>query len=110
MVFLFVCSQLAVRASTRNLRDDGSGKPALAPGNGITPKHKADEKWHQGNAGDGSGLSVTASAQQAVSLVPQLQPLQQHPQPLVLCRALYNFNPEEINLEDSQYCLSFFKV
>ncbi|CAB1458776.1 unnamed protein product [Pleuronectes platessa] len=73
------------------------------------PKHKADEKWHQGNAGDGSGLSVTASAQQAVTPVPQLQPLQQHPQPLVLCRALYNFNPEDVNLEDSKYCLSFFK-
>ncbi|XP_060936079.1 E3 ubiquitin-protein ligase SH3RF1 [Limanda limanda] len=103
-------SELAVRASTRNLREEGSGKPVLAPGNGFTPpKHKADEKWHQGNAGDGSGLSVTASAQQALTPVPQLQPLQQHPQPLVLCRALYNFNPEDMNLEDSKYCLSFFK-
>ncbi|XP_053284864.1 E3 ubiquitin-protein ligase SH3RF1 isoform X2 [Pleuronectes platessa] len=98
-------SELANRASTRNLRDDGSGK--VSPG--FTPKHKADEKWHQGNAGDGSGVSVTASAQQAVTPVPQLQPLQQHPQPLVLCRALYNFNPEDVNLEDSKYCLSFFK-
>nr|XP_019958888.1 PREDICTED: putative E3 ubiquitin-protein ligase SH3RF2 [Paralichthys olivaceus] len=102
-------SELAVRSSTRNQRDDGAGKPALAPGNGITQKHKADEKWHQGNAGDGSGWSVTASAQQAVPQVPQLQPLQQHPQPLFLCRALYNFNPEEMNLEDSKYCLSFLK-
>ncbi|KAM7417833.1 hypothetical protein PAMA_017468 [Pampus argenteus] len=30
-------------------------------------------------------------------------------QPLALCRALYDFNPEEMNLEDNKYCLSFLK-
>lgn len=79
------------------------------PGNSITPKHKVDENWLQGEAGDSGGVSVTANALQAVSQMPQLQPLQQH-QPPALCRALCNFNPEEMNLEDSKYCLSFLKV
>ncbi|XP_034037322.1 E3 ubiquitin-protein ligase SH3RF2 [Thalassophryne amazonica] len=37
-----------------------------------------------------------------------LQP-HQEPQLLALCRAVYDFDPEEMNLEDSQYCLSFLK-
>ncbi len=93
----------------RNQQGDSSGELVLTPGNGITPKHKVDENWHYGNGGDSSGASVTASALQAVSQMPQLQPLQQ-PQPPALCRALYDFNPEEMNLEDSKYCLSFLKV
>uniref|UniRef100_A0A3P8WGE3 RING-type domain-containing protein n=1 Tax=Cynoglossus semilaevis TaxID=244447 RepID=A0A3P8WGE3_CYNSE len=46
-----------------------------------------------------------------VRLLESLQgsPLQQSPS-LALCRALCNFNPEEMNLEDSKYCLSFLKV
>ncbi|XP_018531230.1 E3 ubiquitin-protein ligase SH3RF2 [Lates calcarifer] len=101
-------SELAVRASMRNQRGDASGEPVLMPGNSITPKHKVDENWLQGEAGDSGGVSVTANALQAVSQMPQLQPLQQH-QPPALCRALCNFNPEEMNLEDSKYCLSFLK-
>lgn len=103
-------SQLAARSSMRNNRGgDASGELVLMPGNSIASKHKVDENWHQGNACDSGGVSVTASALQAVSQIPQLQPLQ-HSQPLALCRALYNFNPEEMNLEDSKYCLSFLKV
>ncbi|XP_023258829.1 putative E3 ubiquitin-protein ligase SH3RF2 [Seriola lalandi dorsalis] len=101
-------NELAGRASMRKQRGDTSGEPVLMPGNSITSKHKTDENWHQGNACDSSSVSVTASALQAVSQMPQLQPLQQS-QPLALCRALYNFNPEEMNLEDSKYCLSFLK-
>ncbi|KAI3351835.1 hypothetical protein L3Q82_020677, partial [Scortum barcoo] len=101
-------SELAPRASMRNRRGNSSGELVPAPGNGITSKHKVDESWHRGDGGDSSGASVPASAMQAASQMPQLQPLQQS-QPPALCRALYDFNPEEMNLEDSKYCLSFLK-
>lgn len=83
------------------MRYQREDSPVLTPGNSITLKYKVDD----GNAGDSSGPSVTASMLQAVSQMPQLQS-----QPLTLCRALYDFNPEEMNLEDSKYCLSFLKV
>ncbi|AWP12227.1 putative E3 ubiquitin-protein ligase SH3RF2 [Scophthalmus maximus] len=93
-----VHSELPVRALSRNQPGDVSGKPVLlAHGNSIMRKQKVDENWHQGNG-----------AQQAVDQMPQLQPLQQ-PQQLVFCRALYNFKPEEMNVDDSKYCLSFLK-
>ncbi|XP_059202839.1 E3 ubiquitin-protein ligase SH3RF2 [Centropristis striata] len=101
-------NELGLRALMRNQRGDSSGELVLMPANSITPKHKVDENWHHGNAGDGSGGSVTGSALQAVSQMPQLQPLQQS-QPPALCRALLDFNPEERNLEDSKYYLSFLK-
>lgn len=91
----------------RNQRGDLSGELVLTPANSITPKHKVDENWHHGNGGDSSGAPVAASSLQAVSQMPQLQPLQQS-QPPALCRALYDFKPEE--MEDSKYCLSFLKV
>ncbi|XP_070692981.1 E3 ubiquitin-protein ligase SH3RF2 [Pempheris klunzingeri] len=100
-------NELAPRALMRSQRGDSSGELVLTPGNSITPQHKAEENWH-GNGGDSSGASVTASTLQAVSQMPQLQPLQQS-QPPALCRALYDFKPEEMNLEDSKYCLSFLK-
>lgn len=93
----------------QNQRGDASGELVLTPGNSIAPKHKVEESWHRGSGGDSSGVSVNVGALQAGNQIPLLQPLQQS-QPLALCRALYNFNPEEMKLEDSKYCLSFLKV
>ncbi|XP_041653090.1 E3 ubiquitin-protein ligase SH3RF1 [Cheilinus undulatus] len=102
-------NELALRDLMRNQRADFSGELILSLGNGNTLKHKADENWqHLGNFTDSSSVSVSAGALQAISQIPQLQPLQQSPAP-ALCRALFDFNPEEMNLEDSQYCLSFLK-
>ncbi|XP_027142789.1 E3 ubiquitin-protein ligase SH3RF1 isoform X2 [Larimichthys crocea] len=101
-------SELALRAPLHIQRGDSSGEPVLTPGNSITPKQKVDENWLHGNAADSSGASVTASTLQAASQMPQLQPLQQSQHP-ALCRALFDFNPEEMNLEDSKCCLSFLK-
>lgn len=110
MWFFFLSApQLALRAPLHIQRGDSSGEPVLTPGNSITPKQKVDENWLHGNAADSSGASVTASTLQAASQMPQLQPLQQSQHP-ALCRALFDFNPEEMNLEDSKCCLSFLKV
>ncbi|XP_034545042.1 E3 ubiquitin-protein ligase SH3RF2 [Notolabrus celidotus] len=90
-------------------RDDPSRELILSLGNSITPKLKANENWHhQGNVPDISGLSVNDGTLQAIKQMPPQQLLQQS-QPPALCRALFDFNPGEMNLEDSKYCLSFLK-
>ncbi|XP_071773026.2 E3 ubiquitin-protein ligase SH3RF2 isoform X1 [Centroberyx gerrardi] len=95
-------NEVAARASYSH-RGDALGELVLTPGNSITQKHKAEENWHHGD-----GDSSTANMLQGVSQMPQLQSLQQS-QPLALCRALYDFNPKEMDLEDCKYCLSFLK-
>ncbi|KAM9310624.1 E3 ubiquitin-protein ligase SH3RF2 [Pholidichthys leucotaenia] len=96
-------SEAALRASVYNHYSDVSGELVLTPDNNIASKYKVDENWQ---FGDGSSASVTAL--QAVDQKPQLQSLQQS-QPPALCRALCDFNPEDMNMEESKYCLSFLK-
>lgn len=96
--------QASPRGTMYGYGGDLSGELVLSPGNAITPKHKADDDWHASNSS-----SASVSALQAVSQTPQLQPLQQFQVP-ALCRALCDFNPEEMNLEDSKYFLSFLEV
>ncbi|KAF3693796.1 putative E3 ubiquitin-protein ligase SH3RF2 [Channa argus] len=92
--------EVAVRTSFGNQRGDMTGDQHLTPGN--------SKNWHYANTGDRSSASATASTLQAISQMPQLQPLQPS-QPLALCRAIYDFKPEEIHSEDSKYCLGFLK-
>lgn len=77
-------NELAHKASMRNQRGDAAAEPAPAS--------------------TGRGASAAGGSQQAVSQMPPMQS-----QPPALCRALYDFNPEESNLEDSKYGLSFVK-
>ncbi|XP_029917816.1 E3 ubiquitin-protein ligase SH3RF2 [Myripristis murdjan] len=90
-------SEAAGRA-LHSLQGDTPGELVLAPGSNITLKHKVDETWHRRD-GDGGGGSVTSNMLLGVS----------QSQPLALCRALYDFNPKETDLEDCKYCLSFLK-
>jgi len=84
-----------------------SGEPVFTPANSMSLSPKVDDDWHHEDTGDSNRASV--GGLQAVSQTPQLQPLEQlQLQPL--CRALYDFNPEGMNVEDSKYCLSFLKV
>ncbi|KAM4554552.1 E3 ubiquitin-protein ligase SH3RF2 [Odontesthes bonariensis] len=99
-------SEAALRASMYSQRRDMSGEPVFTPPNSMSLSPKVDDDWHHEDTGDSNRASV--SGLQAVSQTPQLQPLEQ-PQPQPLCRALYDFNPEEMNVEDSKYCLSFLK-
>lgn len=85
------------------------GDPSGDPGPGITAKHKVDENRHQGGGGDSGGAFVTGGSLQTSSQAPEVEPLQLS-QPPALCRALYDFNPKDTNLEDSKCCLSFLKV
>ncbi|KAM6923646.1 E3 ubiquitin-protein ligase SH3RF2 [Xenentodon cancila] len=78
----------------------------IAPSSSIPPHHKVEDSWHNEDTGDSSRASVDAL--QAGSQAAQLQPLHQA-QPLALCKALRDFDPEEMTREDSKYCLSFLK-
>nr|XP_046261934.1 E3 ubiquitin-protein ligase SH3RF1 [Scatophagus argus]XP_046261935.1 E3 ubiquitin-protein ligase SH3RF1 [Scatophagus argus]XP_046261937.1 E3 ubiquitin-protein ligase SH3RF1 [Scatophagus argus] len=100
--------ELALRAPMHYQQGESSGELVLTPANSIALKPKVNVDGLRGNASDSSGVAAAANTLQAVSQVPQVQPLQ-HSQPPALCRALYNFIPEEMNLEDSRCCLSFLK-
>ncbi|KAM4621144.1 E3 ubiquitin-protein ligase SH3RF2 [Polymixia lowei] len=96
-------SEVGARALYNHKRDT-LGELALVPGQDIAPRHNLDENWHRGDINDSSG-SVAVGMLQGVN---QPQSLQQS-KPLALCRALYDFNPKEMDLEDYRYCLSFLK-
>lgn len=94
---------------THNQRADPPRELILTLGNSYAPTLTADENWHHhGTVPDISGVSVNASTLQAVNQMPPLQ-LHQQSQPLALCRALFDFNSGEMNLEDRKYCLNFLK-
>ncbi|XP_041847116.1 E3 ubiquitin-protein ligase SH3RF2 [Melanotaenia boesemani] len=99
-------SEGALRTSLYNKRSDMYGEPVFAPANSITPNHKVEDNWYHENTSDSSRTSV--STLQAASQMPQLQPPEQA-QPPPLCKALCDFDPEEMNIEDRKYCLSFCK-
>ncbi|XP_062416790.1 E3 ubiquitin-protein ligase SH3RF2 isoform X2 [Pungitius pungitius] len=79
-------NELALRASVRNQRGDAPAEQAPA------------------SSGSGAPAAGGGAPPQAAS---QMPPMQSHPP--ALCRALHDFNPEESNLEDSKYGLSFSK-
>lgn len=89
-----------VRAPNRNLQAGLSGGTLLPPCPSISMKHKVENRY-QGSDSDGMSF--------AVSQTPLVEQLQQS-QPAALCQALFNFNPAEMNLEDSGSFLSFHKV
>ncbi|XP_026186515.1 E3 ubiquitin-protein ligase SH3RF2 isoform X2 [Mastacembelus armatus] len=101
-------NELAVRASARNQRGDMYREPVLMSGDSLSQKYKVDADWHYRNISDSRGVSVGAGTLQVFSQMSQLHPLHLS-QPPALCRALFDFNPEEMDLEDSKYCLSFLK-
>ncbi|XP_038155127.1 E3 ubiquitin-protein ligase SH3RF2 [Cyprinodon tularosa] len=96
---LKVLQQTALRTSANNHRTDMSGEPVFPPEHNFPSSHKTEDSRYYGSS-DGSRASLSQTA--------QLQPLQQA-QPQPLCRALCDFNPEEMNVEDTKYYLSFLK-
>lgn len=108
---LFICFylQLATWASARNQQGDLSADLVPTPGHGVNPKHKVDEHRHRRNNSEGSSAFVGGGTLQTVSQMPEVEPPHQS-QPPALCRALCDFNPNELNLEDTNCCLGFQKV
>ncbi|TNM98678.1 hypothetical protein fugu_013242 [Takifugu bimaculatus] len=94
-------SELSVRGSNRNLLTGLSVGTLVPAGPSISPKHKVDNRY-QGGDGD-PGRAMPAASQASVA-----EHLQQS-QPAALCKALFDFNPSEMNLEDRESFLSFQK-
>lgn len=80
------------------------------PGHGVNPKHKVDEDRHRRSSSEGTGPFAGASTLHTVSQIPEVEAQHKSQPPPALCRALCDFNPEELNLEDSNCCLGFAKV
>lgn len=90
-------SEVSLRTSMQNQRGTVVDEPVFTSGDGVSPKYQADEEdLHYGYPDDSRRACVSGSTPQTVSQMP-------------LCRALCDFNPQERNLQDSQYCLSFLK-
>ncbi|XP_064183709.1 E3 ubiquitin-protein ligase SH3RF2 isoform X1 [Anguilla rostrata] len=82
-----------------NYRGNVPGELNIKSGDIIILRRKVDENWYHGEANGNSGL-VPANVMQVVN---------QLPQPLPLCRALYDFDTKDMDQEDVQNCLNFFK-
>lgn len=102
--------QLAVRTSTHNQQADLSGEPVPMSGHGVNPKHKVDEDRHRRSSSESSGTFAGASTLHTVNQMSEIESQHQSQPPAALCRALCEFKPEELNLEDSHCCLGFIKV
>ncbi|XP_051716628.1 E3 ubiquitin-protein ligase SH3RF2 isoform X2 [Ctenopharyngodon idella] len=75
------------------------GELTMKSGDIIYLRWKVDDNWYYGESKDSSGL-VPVSVLRVIS---------EQPQPLALCRALYDFNANNLDPDDSKECLTFFK-
>ncbi|XP_048032792.1 E3 ubiquitin-protein ligase SH3RF2 [Megalobrama amblycephala] len=77
------------------------GELTMKSGDIIYLRWKVDDNWYYGESKESSGL-VPVNVLRVISEQPQ-------PQPLALCRALYDFNANNLDPDDSKECLTFFK-
>ncbi|KAJ8406020.1 hypothetical protein AAFF_G00309080 [Aldrovandia affinis] len=82
-----------------NYRGIVPGELNMKSGDVIILRRKVDENWYHGEANGSSGL-VPANMVQVVN---------QLPQPLPLCRAIYDFEIKDKDQEDTKDCLTFLK-
>ncbi|XP_020783368.1 E3 ubiquitin-protein ligase SH3RF2 isoform X2 [Boleophthalmus pectinirostris] len=82
-------SEVSARSSLQNQRRVLMSDSVFISGNGVS---LADEDLDYGNPNDSRRVCSSAPS----GLAP-------------LCRALSDFSPQEMNLQDSQYCLAFLK-
>lgn len=109
-------------------RGNIAGELDMTAGDIVTLRHKVDDNWYYGDTNSSSGLVPAnmvqvinqpnqSQAQAQTQPQPQSQPqsqsqsLQQsQTQPLALCRALYDFEANTMELEDCKNRLTFLKV
>ncbi|XP_056327831.1 E3 ubiquitin-protein ligase SH3RF2-like [Danio aesculapii] len=76
------------------------GEITMKSGDIIYLRWRVDDNWYYGEGKESSGLVP----------VNVLRVMSEQPQPLALCRALYDFNANNLDRENSKECLTFFKV
>ncbi|XP_051506109.1 E3 ubiquitin-protein ligase SH3RF1-like [Myxocyprinus asiaticus] len=82
-----------------DFQGNAPGELTMKSGDIIYLRWRVDDNWFYGEAREGSGL-VPCNVVQVIS---------EQSQPLALCRALYDFNANRLDPEDSRECLTFFK-
>nr|XP_055034519.1 E3 ubiquitin-protein ligase SH3RF2 [Misgurnus anguillicaudatus]XP_055034520.1 E3 ubiquitin-protein ligase SH3RF2 [Misgurnus anguillicaudatus]XP_055034522.1 E3 ubiquitin-protein ligase SH3RF2 [Misgurnus anguillicaudatus]XP_055034523.1 E3 ubiquitin-protein ligase SH3RF2 [Misgurnus anguillicaudatus] len=78
---------------------NGPGELTMKSGDVIYLRWRLDDNWYYGEASESIGL-VPVNAVQIIS---------ERRQPLALCRALCDFNANNLNPDDSKDLLTFFK-
>ncbi len=95
-----LCSLYLFQVQAQALYDfqgNAAGELMMKSGDIIYLRWRVDDNWYYGEGRDSSGL-VPVDVVRVIS---------EQPQPLALCRALYDFN---LDPGDSNECLTFFKV
>ncbi|KAL1246857.1 hypothetical protein QQF64_034771 [Cirrhinus molitorella] len=83
-----------------DFQGNGPGELTMKSGDVIYLRWRVDDNWYYGEGKDSSGL-VPVNVVRVIS---------EQPQPLAVCRALYDFNANNLDPGDSKECLTFFKV
>ncbi|XP_073676901.1 E3 ubiquitin-protein ligase SH3RF2 [Garra rufa] len=75
------------------------GELTMKAGDVIYLRWRVDDNWYYGDGKDNSGL-VPVNVVRVIS---------SQPQPMAVCRALYDFNANNLDPGDSKECLTFYK-
>ncbi|RXN35188.1 E3 ubiquitin- ligase SH3RF2 [Labeo rohita] len=82
-----------------DFQGNAPGELTMKSGDIIYLRWRVDDNWYYGEGKDSSGL-VPVDVVRVIS---------EQPQPLAVCRALYDFNANNLDPGDSKECLTFFK-
>ncbi|XDV36983.1 hypothetical protein PO909_006685 [Leuciscus waleckii] len=82
-----------------DFQGNAPGEITMKSGDIIYLRWKVDDNWYYGESKESSGL-VPVNVVRVIS---------EQSQPLALCRALYDFNANNLDPDDSKECLTFFK-
>lgn len=85
-------SEISIRSSLQNQHGSVADDTVFTSGDFVSLKSTVDEDLNFGNSNDNRRVYSSAPSSQAP-----------------LCRALCDFSPQQMNLQDSQYCLGFLK-
>jgi len=81
-----------------DFQGNAPGEITMKSGDIIYLRWKVDDNWYYGESKESTGL-LPVNVVRVIS-----------EQPLALCRALYDFNANNLDPDDSKECLTFFKV
>uniref|UniRef100_A0A8C1U2Q7 SH3 domain containing ring finger 2 n=1 Tax=Cyprinus carpio TaxID=7962 RepID=A0A8C1U2Q7_CYPCA len=82
-----------------DFQGNAPGELTMKSGDLIYLRWRVDDNWYYGEGKESSGLVP----------INVLRVISEHPQPLALCRALYDFNANNLDPDNSKECLTFFK-
>ncbi|XP_026106229.1 E3 ubiquitin-protein ligase SH3RF2 isoform X1 [Carassius auratus] len=82
-----------------DFQGNAPGELTMKSGDMVYLRWRVDDNWYYGEGKESSGLVP----------VNVLRVISEQPQALALCRALYDFNANNLDPDNSKECLTFFK-